>query len=89
VKTWKTSTDPNYEAKKNRVLQLYAIADRRIAPEENDPHVVMCMDEFGPLNLQPHPGRHWAPAAAGRGDQTRRGAGAGGPPTPGRTGSGT
>jgi transposase len=71
VKTWKTSTDPNYEAKKNRVLQLYAIADRRIAPEENDPHVVMCMEEFGPLNLQPHPGRHWAPAAAGRGDQTR------------------
>jgi hypothetical protein len=27
------------------------------------------MDEFGPLNLQPHPGKHWAPAAAGHGDQ--------------------
>jgi hypothetical protein len=27
VKTWKTSTDPDYEAKKNRVLELYAIAD--------------------------------------------------------------
>lgn len=27
------------------------------------------MDEFGPLNLQPHPGRQWAPAAAGRGTQ--------------------
>jgi hypothetical protein len=21
--------------------------------------VVLCVDEFGPLNLQPHPGRHW------------------------------
>ncbi|GAA2037538.1 hypothetical protein GCM10009839_43510 [Catenulispora yoronensis] len=22
--------------------------------------VVFCLDEFGPLNLMPHPGRHWA-----------------------------
>jgi hypothetical protein len=21
---------------------------------------VLCLDEFGPLNLMPHPGRHWA-----------------------------
>ena len=28
------------------------------------------MDEFGPLNLQPHPGRQWAPVSRGRGDQT-------------------
>lgn len=26
------------------------------------------MDEFGPLNLQPHPGKQWAPIATGRGD---------------------
>ena len=32
VKTWKTSTDPNYEAKKNRVLHLYAIADGKREP---------------------------------------------------------
>ncbi len=25
-----------------------------------DPEVVFCVDEFGPLNLQPRPGRHWA-----------------------------
>ena len=31
--------------------------------------MVICMDEFGPLNLQPHPGKQWAPAAAGKGDQ--------------------
>ena len=71
VKTWKTSTDPDYEAKKNRVLELYAIADGKREPGEGDPDVVICMDEFGPLNLQPHPGRQWAPAAAGPGTQTR------------------
>jgi transposase len=31
--------------------------------------VVICVDEFGPLNLQPHPGRQWAPVAVGPGDQ--------------------
>jgi transposase len=63
VKTWKTSTDPDYEAKKNRVLELYAIADGKRPPGAGDPAVVICMDEFGPLNLQPHPGRQWAPVA--------------------------
>ena len=67
VKTWKTSTDPDYEPKKNRVLQLYAIADGHTEPGPGDPTVVICMDEFGPLNLQPHPGKQWAPAAAGKG----------------------
>jgi transposase len=71
VKTWKTSTDPDYEAKKNRVLQLYAIADGLVGPGPDDPTVVICMDEFGPLNLQPHPGRQWAPAATGKGEQSR------------------
>jgi len=46
------------------VLELYAIADGKRAPGEGDPSVVFCMDEFGPLNLQPHPGRQWAPVAA-------------------------
>jgi transposase len=74
VKTWKTSTDPDYEAKKNRVLHLYAIADGKTEPGPGDPDVVICLDEFGPLNLQPHPGRQWAPAAAGAGSpgQPRR-----------------
>jgi transposase len=74
VKTFKTSTDPDYEAKKNRVLQLYAIADGTATPGPGDPTVVICLDEFGPLNLQPHPGKQWAPMAAGKGnpDQPRR-----------------
>jgi hypothetical protein len=44
VKTWKTSTDPDYEAKKNRVLELYAIADGKREPGSGDPSVVICMD---------------------------------------------
>lgn len=71
VKTWKTSTDPDYEAKKNRVLELYAIADGKKPAGQGDPNVVICMDEFGPLNLQPHPGKHWAPRVTGPGDQLR------------------
>ncbi|MGW3479763.1 IS630 family transposase [Streptomyces althioticus] len=60
VKTWKTSRDPDYAAKKARVEHLYAIADGEVIPEEGEPEVIFCMDEFGPLNLQPHPGRQWA-----------------------------
>jgi transposase len=68
LKTWKLSNDPDFEAKKNRVLELYAIADGLAEPGEGDPTVVICVDEFGPLNLQPHPGRQWAPVAAGKGE---------------------
>jgi transposase len=68
VKTFKASTDPDYDAKTTRVVQLYAIADGTAAPGPDDPTVVSCVDEFGPLNLQPHPGRQWAPVATGRGD---------------------
>jgi transposase len=60
IKTFKVSNDPDFEAKKNRVLELYDIADRKAKPGRGDPTVVFCMDEFGPLNLQPHPGRQWA-----------------------------
>ncbi|MEU2238550.1 IS630 family transposase [Streptomyces sp. NPDC018338] len=60
VKTWKTSRDPDYATKKARVEHLYAIADGEVIPEEGEPEVVLCMDEFGPLNLMPRPGRQWA-----------------------------
>ena len=71
LKTFKVSNDPDFEAKKNRVLELYDIADGKAEPGEGDPAVVFCMDEFGPLNLQPHPGRQWA-AVSGKGaDPTR------------------
>ncbi|MFI8916824.1 IS630 family transposase [Streptomyces sp. NPDC053513] len=60
LKTWKTSRDPDYAAKKARVEHLYAIADGEVVPEDGEPEVVFCMNEFGSLNLQPHPGRQWA-----------------------------
>ena len=74
IKTFKQSNDPDFEAKKNRILELYAIADGTVESGEGDPTVIICVDEFGPLNLQPHPGKQWAPVAAGRGDveQPRR-----------------
>ncbi|RPK70271.1 hypothetical protein EES45_35775 [Streptomyces sp. ADI97-07] len=60
VKTWKTSKDPDYAQKKARVEHLHAIADGEVIPEDGEPEIIFCMDEFGPLNLQPHPGRQWA-----------------------------
>jgi hypothetical protein len=46
--------------------------------EAGDPEVVICLDEFGPLNLQPRPGRQGTTVlAAGCGL-----AAGGGPPTP-------
>jgi len=68
IKTFKVSNDPDFEAKKNRVLELYDIADGKAERGPDDPTIVFCMDEFGPLNLQPHPGKQWAPIAAGKGD---------------------
>jgi transposase len=64
VKTWKQSTDPDYEPKKNRVLELYDIAEGKAEPKKGDPTVVFSMDEFGPLNLLPRAGRQWAPVIA-------------------------
>ncbi len=71
LKTWKTSRDPDYAVKKARVEHLYAIADREVVPDEGEPEVIFCVDEFGPLNLQPRPGRQWA-AVSGNGKEAGR-----------------
>jgi len=42
------------------VLELYDIAEDKAASGPNDPTVVFSMDEFGPLNLLPRPGKQWA-----------------------------
>lgn len=52
--TWKASKDPQFLAKMDRILGFY---DHR--PPDGR---VLCFDEFGPLNLQPRPGRGWFPA---------------------------
>ncbi len=52
--TWKGSTDPDVITKMHRILDLY---DR---PPVDGP--VVCVDEFGPLNLMPREGKAWRPA---------------------------
>src|SRR6201982_3832053 len=74
LKTWKASKDPQYAAKKARIEHLYAVADREVTPADGDPEIVFCVDEFGPLNLQPRPGRQWA-AISGKGQEAGREAG--------------
>lgn len=52
TKTWKESNDPDFWPKYRQIQRLYAHrprGGRRI-----------CVDEFGPLNLQPRPGRCFA-----------------------------
>ena len=71
LKTWKRSRDPAFEAKKNRILHLYGLMNGTADVLPGDPDVVLCVDEFGPLNVQPHPGRQWATRAGG-GPRPRR-----------------
>ncbi|GAA1233805.1 MULTISPECIES: IS630 family transposase [Streptomyces] len=49
--TWKASTGPEFIAQMHRILALYDTppADGR----------VICVDEFGPLNLMPRKGKAW------------------------------
>jgi hypothetical protein len=85
LKTWKQSRDPDFETKKNRILHLYGLMDGTTDVQDGDPEVVICIDEFGPLNLQPHPGRQWTTYAGGGSNLAAGGA----PPTPARMGCGT
>jgi hypothetical protein len=41
IKTFKQSNDPEFEAKKDRVLELYDIADNKAEPGPGDPTVVV------------------------------------------------
>jgi transposase len=56
--TWKASTDPDFLTKMHRILDLYdhPPGDGR----------VICVDEFGPLNLMPRKGKAWRPAGSPR-----------------------
>ena len=56
TKTWKASNDPDFTAKMTRILDLYDHA-----PSGGR---VVCVDEFGPLNLLPRKGKAWRPLAA-------------------------
>lgn len=56
TRTWKVSTDPNYEVKAAKIRRLYRAAE---AGTLNNA-VVVCFDEFGPLSIRPHQGSSWA-----------------------------
>jgi transposase len=51
--TWKSSNDPDFITKMHRILALYDWA-----PPDGR---VICVDEFGPLNLMPRKGKAWRP----------------------------
>jgi hypothetical protein len=90
LKTWKATRDPDYAVKKARIEHLYAIADREVIPEAGEPEVIFCVDWFGPLNLQPRPGRQSAAIGGknkepGRAPRPRMRE----PPIPARRGGGT
>jgi transposase len=59
TRTWKTSTDPDYETRAARVLRLYRAAESGRAAAHGV--AVVCVDECGPLSLRPWPGSAWAP----------------------------
>ncbi len=71
LKTWKAGKDPDYAVNKARIEHLYAIADREVTPDDGEPEVIFCVDELGPLNPPPRPGRQWA-AVSGKNKQPRR-----------------
>ena len=55
---WTAARRPDGRLEEHRILDLY---DQAATGLPDDGRVV-CADEFGPLNLQPRPGRGWFPA---------------------------
>ena len=85
IKTWKQSTDPDFEAKKNRILHLYGLMDGTDDVEAGDPTwssawTSSVRSTFNPT--QAGSGRAAVAAASGL-------VAGGGRPTPARTGYGT
>ena len=59
TRTWKWSTDPLFEPKKDWVLAAYKGAEAGTIDG-----VVVSFDECGPISLKPHPGRAGSTPAA-------------------------
>jgi hypothetical protein len=70
VKTWKTSTDPDYEAIEEPGAGAVRDRQRQAQSGSDDPTVVICMDEFGPATRA-----HRAGAVDGRPTSARTGCG--------------
>jgi transposase len=55
IRTWKQSTDPEFEKKKQRIEWL--------TDQSHNPPIVLSADEIGPIQLIPHGGEGWFPKA--------------------------
>ncbi len=83
IKTWEQSDDPDYEAKKNRVLELYDIAEGKALPGAAtrrwcSPWTSSARSTCCPGRASS--GRQWC-AGPTRAPPRRPGGGGGGPPT--------
>ena len=89
LKTWKTSADPDYAVKEAASSTYMPSPTVRSSPIPAEPEVIFCLDEFGPPNLQPRPGRQWAASAARTRNQAAGHGRGGAPPIPAPPGCGT
>jgi transposase len=84
LKTWKTSRDPAYEAKKNRILHLYGLMDGTSDVQPDDPRWSSASTSSAHSTCNPTPAGN-GPAGPAVGHDLAAG---GGRPTPARTGCG-
>lgn len=89
VKTWKESNDPDSEAKKNRILELYDIADGKTSPCLMIRWWCSASTSSAPSTSSPIRASTGPASAATRPTPTGHRAVAGGPPTSDPTGSAT
>ena len=90
IKTWKQSNDPDFEAKKNRILELYAIADGTAQPGERGSDRRDLLRRVRTAQPPAPPRQAVGPGRQPTAEATRPPvADDAGPPTPGRTGSDT
>ena len=84
IKTWKQSADPDFEAKKNRILHLYGLMDGTDDVQDGDPEGSSAWTSSGRSTSNPTRAGNGRAAVAAVHDR----AVGGGPPTPARTGCG-
>ena len=70
IKTWRLQ-GPGLCGQESPGRALYAIADREVVLARGRTAGDLLVDEFGPLNLQPRPGRQWA-AVSGKNAEAGR-----------------
>jgi transposase len=85
IKTWKESNDPDFELKKNRILELYDLATERPRQGRAIPTSSSATTSSAPSTSSPTRGAT-GPSATPKGRRGRAHADGCGPPSPGPTG---